>query len=114
MPKYNADAAAAQREEGKEAPSFVLGGKDYVLPIEMPLGVVAYLGELKDLDPVKDGPRVVVSIMGVMEDLLGKEQYKAFRAARPSVDTLNGLLEWALSEYGFEEEAVGESPASTS
>jgi hypothetical protein len=108
---------AARREADKEPPRLRFGGKEYVLPIEMPLEVLDELdGFEEDMAPTT----MAGAILRICQVLLGDEAYAEFRALRPSLEDVMTLLNGPengdgnrtggiLGEYGFG--SPGESPA---
>lgn len=116
MARIDLDAARAARRESKgEASSIVLGGKEYVLPVELPFEVAEYLGEVAvsanggEDDPAYAG-KVAKAVNRAVEAMLGPEAYAAFKAERPSLEDLTLLVEEVVKAYGFAD--VGESEAS--
>ncbi|MQY07759.1 hypothetical protein [Actinomadura macrotermitis] len=101
MARYNVNAVRAQRLEALgERWEFEFEGEVYSLPSELPHTVVQRLGELDSSD-----------VAGMLELLLGAEQYERFRRHEASVQDVQALIEAYGEESGM---FAGESSASTS
>ncbi len=112
MSKIDLDAArAARREVEHEALTVALGGRDFVLPSELPFVVVERLADLKTTQEAGDNSEVVKIILSIVELLLG-DMYTDFMAQAPSMADLEVLLTELMKAYGFED--LGEAPASDS
>lgn len=90
------ERAAARSEADSEPVVLRLGGRDYTLPVEMPVDF-ALLGQAGDLRGA------VIALLGDVAD--------SFFASTPSVDDLNSLVRIANDVYGVGE---GKPPASPS
>lgn len=116
---------AARREAQSEAPKVKFDGKEYELPVEMPLEV---LEALDAFDPEMTGTAMATSVLRVCRILLGEEGYEQFRASRPSLEDVMAFLNGVKGEdeqqhggvlqaYGFggpgESSAPVDSSAST-
>ncbi|MFJ9784957.1 hypothetical protein ACIRSS_35675 [Amycolatopsis sp. NPDC101161] len=100
MAKYNVNAARAQRLEALgERWEFELDGDTFSLPTELPREAVTRLSGLdaSDLD-------------GLLEVLLGAEQFEKLGRHALSVQDIQALLEAYGRDTGM---ALGESSAST-
>lgn len=110
--RIDLDAArAARREAEQQAPSVVLDGEEFVLPIEMPFEIASDLGRLLN---AKDDAQQLAAIAGevvpkIVEGLLGDE-YERFMSHRPSFEDLTAFLDGIAGAYGLGN--VGESSAS--
>lgn len=101
------EARAARREVDAVAPVIVFGGREYVLPIELPVEVVRSLTELADLSGKKDvdGNEITKVLLDTVRGFLG-DQYDDFMQNSPSVNDLSAFVEGIPSEYGL---GLGES-----
>jgi hypothetical protein len=107
MPTVDLDAARAARREAKGEDIIVrFGGNDFTMPPELPFEVVEVLGDIRDAG--EDAPRMANAIFQMFQILLG-DQFETFKAARPSMDDLNAMLEGVMAEYGV---TLGEQEAS--
>lgn len=100
MARYSVNAARAQRLEALgEHWEFELDGEVFRLPTELPRSNVQKLATLdpSDLD-------------GLLELLLGEDQYKRFIEHDTTVQDIQALLEAYGTETGM---TLGESSAST-
>ncbi|RSN65361.1 hypothetical protein DMH01_02985 [Amycolatopsis sp. WAC 04182] len=101
MAKYNVNAARAQRLEALgERWEFELDGETFSLPTELPRDSV---GRLAALDPS--------DLDGLLQVLLGDEQFKRLDEHAVSVQDVQALLEAYGRDTGM---SLGESSASTS
>lgn len=96
------DAAreARLREAGREAPKLRFAGKVYDLPVELSFRVAMMM----------DGGVDNTGMLGIIEALLGEEQYAEFIKADPSMNDIIALFRGLLPLYGV---AEGESSASS-
>lgn len=101
-------ARAARAEEKKIAPTMKFGGKDYVLPVELPVEVIREMGRLAEASKNKDGEAITTALLHAMEELLGPD-YPEFMANRPSVNDLSAIVAAIPEEYAIES---GESSGS--
>ncbi|MFI6516844.1 hypothetical protein ACIBF1_14885 [Spirillospora sp. NPDC050679] len=98
--RYNVNAARAQRLEALgQSWEFEIDGETYTLPTELPHTVVR---ELADLDPS--------DVAGMLELLLGAEQFERFRRHEVSVQDVQALVESYGQDSGM---FPGEESAST-
>lgn len=112
MATVDLDAARAARREAKnEAPKVTFGGREFVMPIEMPFGVVVCLGRMAEAETAKDNGSISAIIVEILKLLLGDE-YDAFMALGPSEKDITALVNGIVTEYGFADS--GERRASPS
>lgn len=100
MPKYNVNAARAQRLESLgERWEFEVDGELFSLPTELPREAVRELAALDSAD-----------LDGLIMLLLGDEQFKRLAEHAMSVQDIQALLEAYGRDTGM---TLGESSAST-
>jgi hypothetical protein len=98
--RYNVNAARAQRLEALgERWEFDLDGEVFSLPTELPRDAVRTLASLDPAD-----------LDGLLELLLGAEQFKRFGEHATSVQDIQALLEAYGRDSGM---SLGEGSAST-
>lgn len=101
MARYSVNAARAQRLEALgQRWEFDIDGESYSLPTELSHRVVRRLAELDPSD-----------VAGMLELLLGPEQYERFQRHEVSVQDVQALVEAYGQESGM---FPGEDSASTS
>lgn len=84
---------AARREAKGEGPVVTFCGKDYRLPVEMPIGVLEAFHLMSNEDTAAGALSVIASA------LLG-EHYEPMKKDGLSVDDLNDLIGGIMGEYG--------------
>jgi hypothetical protein len=100
-------ARAARREAEKVTPTVRFGGQSFVLPVELPVGVLRVARDLTKGTSITEMADVTMEMARV---LLGDEQYARFENVHPSFEDLDFFLRHTLATYGV---TLGESSAST-
>lgn len=101
--KIDLDAArAARREASGEAPVIVFGGKEFTLPVELPLEAAEVINKITSS---ANG----TEISDVFKVLLG-DRYQEFRELGPSVPDVLAFFDEIAPAYGVK--SLGESQAS--
>lgn len=111
MTTINLDVKREERRKDKEPSDIVLGGKSFLLPLELPLEVITKLGELSAASKKKDGAAISGILVSTMEVLLTADDFKTFMKLKPAVNDLSAIVEGIPEAYGL---SVGESEASAS
>ena len=95
------DFDASQAENEEEELEFLLGGKKYSLPAQIPARVI--LTQMRYMDETGVVPTSVIPEW--LESLLGKTVLEEIIENGASWVQLEGLLNWLLEQYGI---ATGE------
>ena len=99
------DFDASQAENEEEELEFLLGGKKYSLPAQIPARVV--LTQMRFMDETGVVPTSVIPEW--LESLLGKKVLDELIEKGATWNQLEELLNWLLQQYGIGNEMESES-----
>jgi hypothetical protein len=99
---------AVRREAAGIHPTLTVGGREYDLPVELPVEAIRHLKSLAEATKKKDGDAITDALLGALEAMLGRE-FAEFMTNGPSIQDLAAVVSGIPAEYGME---LGESSAS--